>query len=138
MREDGKYEWCSAVVTVAEAGKDHPTAITLTVRSIDEIIHKEEKQKEMLALAAERAETANLAKSDFLSRMSHDIRTPMNAILGMTAVAGMHIDERDRVLDALGKITISGKHLLGLINEVLDMSRIESGKVSLMEGAFNL
>ena len=70
--------------------------------------------------------------------MSHDIRTPMNAILGMTAVAGMHIDEKERVMDALSKITVSSKHLLGLINEVLDMSRIESGKISLTESAFNL
>lgn len=134
----GRYEWCSAVITVAETRDGQPTAVTLAIRSIDEIIHKEEKQREMLALAAERAEAANHAKSDFLSRMSHDIRTPMNAILGMTAVACMHIDEKERVLDALGKITVSGKHLLGLINEVLDMSRIESGQVSLSEGAFNL
>lgn len=138
MDEEGEYEWCSAAITVAEAEEGHPSAVTLAVRSIDEIIHREERQKEMLALAAERAEAANLAKSDFLSRMSHDIRTPMNAILGMTAVAGMHIDEKERVVDALGKITVSSKHLLGLINEVLDMSRIESGKVSLTENAFNL
>lgn len=138
MAEDGEYEWCSAVITVAEMGESQPAAITVAVRSIDEIIHREEEQKEVLALAAERAESANHAKSDFLSRMSHDIRTPMNAILGMTAVAGMHIDERERVLDALGKITVSSKHLLGLINEVLDMSRIESGRVSLTENAFNL
>ena len=136
--ENGKYEWCSTVATIAEMDGEQATAITLTIRSIDEIIHREEKQKEMLALAAERAEAANLAKSDFLSRMSHDIRTPMNAILGMTAVAGMHIDDKERVLDALGKITVSSKHLLGLINDVLDMSRIESGKVSLTEGIFNL
>lgn len=70
--------------------------------------------------------------------MSHDIRTPMNAIIGMTAIAAMHIDEKERVLDALHKITISSKHLLGLINEVLDMSRIESGKVTLIEEFFNL
>ncbi len=138
MGEDGRYEWCSSAITVAETENGRPAAVTLAVRSIDEIIHREEEQKEMLVLAAERAEAANLAKSDFLSRMSHDIRTPMNAILGMTAVAGMHIDEKERVLDALGKITISSKHLLGLINEVLDMSRIESGKVSLTEGSFNL
>ncbi|HCT89775.1 MAG TPA: hypothetical protein DF613_00105 [Lachnospiraceae bacterium] len=137
-KEEGGYGWYSAVVTVAEMGDVQPSAITVTVRSIDEIIHREEEQKEMLALAAERAESANHAKSDFLSRMSHDIRTPMNAIMGMTAVASMHIDEKERVLDALGKITVSGKHLLGLINEVLDMSRIESGKVSLTETAFNL
>lgn len=138
MAEDGEYEWCSAVMTVAEMGESQPSAITVAVRSIDEIIHREEEQKEVLLLAAERAESANHAKSDFLSRMSHDIRTPMNAILGMTAVAGMHIDEKERVLDALGKITVSSRHLLGLINEVLDMSRIESGKVSLTENAFNL
>lgn len=135
---DGAYEWCSVVATVAETEGNQPSAVTLTVRSVDDIIHKEEEQREMLILAAERAEAANMAKSDFLSRMSHDIRTPMNAILGMTAVARMHIDEKERVLDALGKINVSGKHLLGLINEVLDMSRIESGKVSLAESAFNL
>ena len=110
----------------------------MAVRNIDDVISREEKQKQMLEQAVERAEAANHAKSDFLSRMSHDIRTPMNAILGMTSIATMHIDEKERVLDALGKITVSGKHLLGLINEVLDMSRIESGKVSLVEGAFNL
>lgn len=138
LKGDGEYEWCSAAITVAEMADGRPSAITVAVRSIDEIIHREEEQKEMLILAAERAESANHAKSDFLSRMSHDIRTPMNAILGMTAVAGMHIDEKERILDALGKITISSKHLLGLINEVLDMSRIESGKVSLTENAFNI
>lgn len=138
MGESGRYEWCSCAITAAETENGRPVAVTLAVRSIDDIIHREEEQKEMLALAAERAESANLAKSDFLSRMSHDIRTPMNAILGMTAVAGMHIDEKERVLDALGKITVSSKHLLGLINEILDMSRIESGKVRLTENMFSL
>lgn len=132
------YEWCSIAITVAEKEGDELTAITIAIRSIDDMIRREEQQKEMLAQAVERAEAANHAKSDFLSRMSHDIRTPMNAILGMTSVATMHIDEKERVLDALGKITVSGKHLLGLINEVLDMSRIESGKVSLIESSFNL
>lgn len=138
-KQDGEgYEWCSIAITVAEKEAGELSAITIAIRSIDDMIRREETQKEMLAQAVERAEAANHAKSDFLSRMSHDIRTPMNAILGMTSVATMHIDEKERVLDALQKITISGKHLLGLINEVLDMSRIESGKVSLTEGAFNL
>jgi len=70
--------------------------------------------------------------------MSHDIRTPMNAIIGMTAIAGAHIDDRERVVDCLSKITVSSRHLLSLINEVLDMSRIESGKVTLTEEDFNL
>ena len=137
MGEEG-YEWCSIAITVAEMEEGEPSAITIAIRSIDDMIRREEEQKEMLEQAVERAEAANHAKSDFLSRMSHDIRTPMNAILGMTSVATMHIEEKDRVLDALEKIMVSGKHLLGLINEVLDMSRIESGKVSLTEGAFNI
>lgn len=139
IKPDGEgYEWCSIVITAAEERNGEPIAITMAVRNIDDVISREEKQKQMLEQAVERAEAANHAKSDFLSRMSHDIRTPMNAILGMTSIATIHIDEKERVLDALGKITVSGKHLLGLINEVLDMSRIESGKVSLTENAFNL
>ena len=77
------------------------------------------------------AEEANKAKSEFLSNMSHDIRTPMNAIVGMTAIATAHIDNKEQVEDCLRKITLSGKHLLGLINDVLDMSKIESGKLTL-------
>lgn len=133
-----EYEWCSIAVTVAEKKNGKLSTITMAIRSINDVIQREEEQKEMLALAISRAEAANHAKSDFLSRMSHDIRTPMNAILGMTTVAAMHIDDKKRVLDALDKITISSKHLLGLINEVLDMSKIESGKVSLTEDPFNL
>lgn len=132
------YEWCSISVTMAEKKNGKLLAITIAIRSIDDVIEREEDQKQMLALAVSRAETASRAKSDFLSRMSHDIRTPMNAILGMTSIAAMHIDEKARVLDALNKITVSGKHLLGLINDVLDMSRIESGKVNLVEECFNL
>ena len=84
------------------------------------------------------AEAANRAKTDFLSSMSHDIRTPMNGIIGMTAIAAAHIDDKARVQDCLQKITLASKHLLSLINEVLDMSKIESGKVTLVEEEFNL
>ena len=79
-----------------------------------------------------------MAKSDFLSRMSHDIRTPMNAILGMTTIAGSHIHDPERIRDCLGKITVSSKLLLSLINEVLDMSKIESGRIVLAEEEVNL
>ena len=79
----------------------------------------------------QKAEHANRAKSEFLSNMSHDIRTPMNAIVGMTAIATKNIDKPDQVKDCLRKITLSSRHLLGLINDVLDMSRIESGKLTL-------
>ena len=88
--------------------------------------------------AYDAANRANRAKTEFLSNMSHDIRTPMNAIVGMTAIAGANISSPERVADCLGKITQSSRHLLALINEVLDMSRIESGKVVLSEEEFNL
>ena len=84
------------------------------------------------------AENANRAKTEFLSNMSHDIRTPMNAIIGLTAIAGANIDSQAKVVECLGKITKSSRHLLGLINEVLDMARIESGKIALTEEDFSL
>ena len=84
------------------------------------------------------AENASRAKTEFLSNMSHDIRTPMNAIVGLTAIAGANIESPDRVVECLGKITKSSRHLLGLINEVLDMARIESGRISLAEEDFSL
>ena len=84
------------------------------------------------------AENASRAKTEFLSNMSHDIRTPMNAIVGLTAIAGANIESQDRVIECLGKITKSSRHLLGLINEVLDMARIESGRISLAEEDFSL
>ena len=102
-----------------------------------------EKQEEIQARqalkeACDAANRASQAKTDFLSNMSHDIRTPMNAIIGMTAIAGAHIDQKERVQDCLGKITQASRHLLGLINEILDMSRIESGRFALTEDDFSL
>ncbi len=90
-----------------------------------------QKQMQMLVEARKDAEHANKAKSEFLSNMSHDIRTPMNAIVGMTAIATANIDNRQQVENCLYKISLSSKHLLGLINDVLDMSKIESGKMTL-------
>ena len=84
-----------------------------------------------LEKAQQTALEANKAKSEFLANMSHDIRTPMNAIVGMTAIATAHMDDRKQVENCLRKITLSSKHLLGLINDVLDMSKIESGKLTL-------
>ena len=91
-----------------------------------------------LQVAVEKAESANRAKSTFLSNMSHDIRTPMNAIIGFTTLAISNIDDTDRVKDYLGKTLASSNHLLSLINDVLDMSRIESGKIHLEEVEVNL
>ena len=94
--------------------------------------------RQALKEAYRSAENANRAKTEFLSNMSHDIRTPMNAIVGLTAIAGANVESQDRVIECLGKITESSRHLLGLINEVLDMARIESGKMTLAQEDFNL
>ena len=96
------------------------------------------KMNQALSEAVHAAETANKAKSTFLSNMSHDIRTPMNAIIGFTTLAVSNIDNKDKVRDYLGKILSSGNHLLSLINDILDMSRIESGKLHLEETEVSL
>lgn len=99
---------------------------------------KENDTRLALQDAYEAANRASQAKSEFLSHMSHDIRTPMNGIIGMTAIAGTCLDDKERLRDCLNKITLSSRHLLALINDVLDMSKIESGKVDLAEEDLNL
>ena len=116
-------------------------AIFIDVTDVTELREMQRKltqQTKALKNALHEAEKANRAKSDFLSRMSHDIRTPMNAILGMTTIAQSHIFDPERIQDCLGKITVSSKLLLSLINEVLDMSKIESGHIVLAEEEVNL
>ena len=97
-----------------------------------------EEQNRKLELAVRHEAAANRAKREFLFNMSHDIRTPMNAIIGFTSLAATHVDNKEQVLDYLKKISTSSQHLLSLINDVLDMSRIESGKVKLEEKAVHL
>lgn len=101
------------------------------ITDLKELQNQLERQSEQLTFALAMAEEANRAKSDFLSQMSHDIRTPMNAIIGMTSIAEMHMDDTPKVRDCLKKISLSGQHLLGLINDVLDMSKIERGNIAL-------
>lgn len=96
------------------------------------------RQSEELADALAIAESASRAKTDFLNNMSHDIRTPMNAIVGFTSLAETHIDDKEQVRDYLAKISVSSQHLLSLINDVLDMSRIESGKATIVEAPLHL
>ena len=104
------------------------------LKSEAELIRMNQKLEEALSAA----EAANRAKSAFLSNMSHDIRTPMNAISGMTSIALSHIDEKARVLDCLHKIQTASSHLMSLVNDVLDISRIDSGRLSLNEEQFSL
>lgn len=143
--EDGEYHWnFTQVVRVESPHTDDLIEITLS-RNIDEErrleearLEKERQAKTLLEDALQKAEKASRAKSDFLSRMSHDIRTPMNAIVGMTELARRHIRDEARLHDYLEKIASSGAHLLKLVNEVLDVGKIESGVMKLEEAEFNL
>ncbi len=102
------------------------------------LMEQKEESNRILKEAAEEAQSANKAKSEFLSHMSHDIRTPINGIMGMTEIALKNVSDTARVEDCLGKISDSSQHLLSLINDVLDMSRIESGKVSINSEPMNM
>ena len=146
LRQHGEY---TVYATVIENGMnrekkirfsyfDKEKNIWLLTRTDITEIKEERKQKLLLQEALQSATAANRAKSDFLSRMSHDVRTPINAIVGMTAIAGLHMNDQNRIADCLKKITISSKLLLNLINEVLDMSKLESGKIMLTEETFKL
>ncbi len=113
-------------------------SVVIGLRSVDSEIRKELEKERQLEAALAEANRANHAKSTFLSNMSHDIRTPMNAIMGFTTLALSHPDKGEQVEECLKKIMASGNHLLSLINDVLDMSRIESGKMRLDEKPANL
>ena len=131
--------WSEALFIAGDTNADGSLCHAFyAIRTIHDEKEKEFNQQKALRDALAAAEHANAAKSDFLSSMSHDIRTPMNGIIGMTAIAAAHINDPERVRDSLMKITNASKHLLSLINEVLDMSKIESGKLDLTEEAFNL
>ncbi len=117
------------VVRIGSPNEDND--LLLGFVNVDEEIEHEMEQKRQLENALDAAESANRAKTRFLSNMSHDIRTPMNAILGFTTLAEQHIDDPETTRDYLKKIKSNSNHLLGLINDILDMSRIESGKLQL-------
>ncbi len=134
---DGELEYRQAtVVRVRDWNTDHH--VVLGLRNVDSQIREEMKKATLLEEALIRANKASEAKSAFLTNMSHDIRTPMNAIMGFTTLASNHINETERVHDYLSKIRTSSAHLLSLINDILDMSRIESGKASLDEKPCNI
>ena len=118
--------------------KDKGRGFVMGFRSVDEEVRSEMEKKYLLENALMQANRANRAKSVFLSNMSHDIRTPMNAIVGFTSLAITHIENKEQVQEYLKKIMTSGNHLLSLINDVLDMSRIESGKMHLEEKSASL
>ena len=135
-----EIEWRRAVMQVIQRKNGVATLFIWTFQRIDReqaeklsLLDTIQKQHEALQQALEMAQSANKAKTVFLNNMSHDIRTPMNAIIGYTGLAASHIDSRDLVTEYLKKIGQSSEHLLSLINDILDMSRIESGKMTLNE-----
>lgn len=117
-------------INVMWGNEDHKT-VCMVRADVTDMLAAERRSQNALEKALALAEEANRAKSEFLSSMSHDIRTPMNAIMGMTALAEAHIDDRGRVEECLRKISLSSRHLLSLINDILDMSKIESAKITL-------
>ncbi len=134
--EDQYYEL--KAVKLSDWGKSSEEGVVIGIHSVDEETRRKLEQQRLLEDALQRAEHASAAKSIFLSNMSHDIRTPMNAIIGFTNLSLTHIDDRERVQQYLGKIMTSGKHLLNLINDVLDMSRIENGRLTTEETVCSL
>ena len=128
----GEKRWFHNIAMCSEVNGKKKYILVMSDRTADW------KMNQALSEAVHAAETANRAKSTFLSNMSHDIRTPMNAIIGFTTLAVSNIDDQKRVRDYLGKILSSSNHLLSLINDILDMSRIESGKIHLEETEVSL
>ena len=128
----GEKRWFHNIAMCSEVNGKKKYILVMSDRTADW------KMNQALSEAVRAAETANRAKSAFLSNMSHDIRTPMNAIIGFTTLAVSNIDDKKRVRDYLGKILSSSSHLLSLINDILDMSRIESGKIHLEETEVSL
>ena len=131
-KKTGEHRWFHIIAMGSEVEKKRKCIIVMSDRTADK------KMNQALSDAVCAAETANRAKSTFLSNMSHDIRTPMNAIIGFTTLAVSNIENQEKVRDYLGKILASSNHLLSLINDILDMSRIESGKIHLEETEVNL
>lgn len=135
---DGKLAWENISIFSLQRKDGVPSSVLFAIQDVTALKEAELQNRIALKEAFQAADEASHAKSDFLSRMSHDIRTPMNGIMGMTAVALMHIDDKERLTDCLNKISLSSNHLLALINDVLDMSKIESGKMTLTEEPLDL
>ena len=134
FQDEKKYYQVSFTLTGSEDSDD----FVMGFKDVNDVVLAEHQRNEMLSTALAAAEYANMAKTRFLNNMSHDIRTPMNAVIGFTSLAASHIDNKEKVKEYLRKIETSSEHLLSLINDVLDMSRIESGKVKIDENPLHL
>lgn len=134
---NGSYCWVSFTIYFCELSDERKWAI-IALNDVDERKRREEERNQALIEAFQAADSANHAKTDFLSRMSHDIRTPINAIIGMTAIASARAENPERVKTCLSKIDESSRVLLNLVNEVLEMSRFDTGKMKLEQKPFQL
>ena len=131
---DDKEIWYRMHIIAAMFSKNGKVSHVVTgIMDVDKTIRNDIQQKQIVEEALQQAKEANQAKSAFLSNMSHDIRTPMNAIIGFSTLAKKHIEETEKVEEYISKILSASNHLLNLINDVLDMSRIESGKIKIQE-----
>ena len=135
---NNRDEWEHVNIICLERNQGKVNKILFIRQNITEVKEKEMHITQALQDALMQAQHANKAKTTFLSNMSHDIRTPMNAIIGFATIAVSHIDNKDQVRDSLQKVLSSSNHLLSLINDILDMSRIESGKVQIKEQDCNI
>ena len=143
---DGSYRWVQKTILMSESivydrDSDSEKKVIygmVLLKNTTDLHQREQQEMERLKAAFQEAETANKAKTAFLSRMSHDIRTPINGVMGMLQIISKNRDDHEKVDDCLEKIQISAEHLLALINDVLDMSKLEAGKVELDHIPFNL
>ncbi len=135
-KKGGGYRWVLDSTMFVDLGEN--SYFQATIADITNFVETEHRQQRKLEEAMKRVKEANNAKTQFLSSMSHDIRTPMNAIIGMTALASKHLDDQEYMKNCLNKMALASNHLLTLINDVLDISKVESGKMSLNPIVFSL
>lgn len=139
---DNRYEWYSANIIACDMYAGEVIAAILCIRNVEDEVVKEQKRnmdiQYLLQSTYDVARRANETKTIFLAHMSHDIRTPLNGILGMCNIARKNIDDKERLIDALGKIELEQQQLYSLISDVLDMSKLESGKELLLENVFDI
>ena len=138
LGDDGACHWISAHAIHVDNPFGSDVLAVVLLRLLDEQRSEKARQEQLLRDALAAAKSASSAKSDFLSRMSHDIRTPMNAIIGMTAVAHQTVEDPQRVRGCLEKIDASSRYLLSLLGDILDMAKIEQGKLNIVEAPFCL
>ena len=136
--EDGTYRWYSFLLKTIPRDDEHPCSAMLLIKDIDDMRRERERSHEALVNALDAANIASRSKSTFLSSMSHEIRTPLNAMIGYMTIASSSIDNREKVIHCIDSAGIAARHLLSVINDVLDISSMESGKMKLAKERFDL